>query len=89
MQSIFRARDECRGRSASNALERGQHFADQLATALQRFADAVFRLVERLEAILGRRDFGFNVPQATGCIDQILIELSTVGADLVDLTLER
>ena len=36
-----------------------------------------------------RCDFGFNATQTAGRIDQVLIELAPVNADLFDLTLKR
>ena len=46
-------------------------------------------VVERLEPRFGRRDLRFDVADAAGGVDQVLVELAAVGADLLDLALER
>ena len=45
--------------------------------------------VERLEPRLRRLDLGLDGAGARGGIDQVLVELATIGADLLDLALER
>ena len=69
--------------------KRGQHLADDGAAAVERFADIVFAVVERLEALLRRLDLGFDATQAGGGVDQVLRQLAAVDADLLDLALER
>ena len=48
-----------------------------------------FVVVERLEPRFGRRDLAFDAAQPGGGVDQILVELAAVGAELFDLALER
>ena len=73
----------------ADALQRGQHFADHGAASVQRFLDAALIFVERRQPRLRRLDLGLDRTQAAGGIDQGLIELATIGADLLDLALER
>ena len=48
-----------------------------------------FVVVERFEPRLGGGDLGLEIARARGGVDQFLIELAPVGADLLDLALER
>ena len=57
--------------------------------AIERFADASFVFIERLDAGFGGDDLAFDAAQAAGGVDQILVELAAVGAELFDLALER
>ena len=82
-------RDQRRRRPVADALQRRQHLADHGAAAVERFADSAFVVVERLEPLLRRCDLRFDAAQARGGVDQVLIELAAVGADLLDLALER
>ena len=70
-------------------MQRRQHFADDGAVAIERFADASFVFIERLDAGFGGDDLAFDAAQAAGGVDQILVELAAVGAELFDLALER
>ena len=45
--------------------------------------------VERFEPRLRRRDLGLDGAQARGGVDQALVELAAVAADLLDLALDR
>ena len=72
----------------ADALKRGQHLADDGAAAVERFADIVLAVVERLEALLRGSDLGFEAAQTAGGIDQVLRQLAAVGADLFDLAIE-
>ncbi len=72
----------------ADALQRRQHLADDGAAAVERFADIVFAVVERLEALLRRLDLGFDAAQPRGGVDQVLRQFAAVGADLLDLALE-
>ena len=89
LQCVLGAGDQRRRRPMADALQGGEHLADHGAAAVERFADAGFVVVERLEPRLGRGDLGFQVAQARGGVDQVLVELAPVGADLLDLELER
>src|SRR5665213_2163121 len=71
------------------ALERRQHFADHGAAAFERFANAALVVVERLEPRFRRCNFRFDAANTTGGVDQVLIELAAVGAELFDFPLER
>ena len=89
LQSILRTGDQRRRRTVADTLECGQHFADHGAAPVERFANAAFIVVERLEPRFRRRDLRLNAADAAGGIDQVLVELAAIGAQLFDLALER
>src|SRR5262249_44846776 len=62
---------------------------DRGLPAVERLAQSLFIVVERLEADLRRLDFRFDAAQARRGVDQILVELAAVGADLLDLAFDR
>ena len=88
LQRIFRAGDEGGRRAAADALERRQHFADDIAPARERGADRRFLRIERLQARLGVGHFGLDLAQLGGGVDERLVELAAIIADLLDLTLD-
>ena len=73
----------------ADALQSRQHLADDGAPSFERLADAALVFVERFEPRFGRGDLRFDAADAAGGIDQVLVELAAVGADLFDLALER
>src|SRR5262245_5663199 len=89
LQRVFWTGDKRRRRTATDALQRGEDLADYCAATVERFADAALVVIQGLEPILRRRDLRFDCAQASGRVDQVLIELTAVGTDLLDLTLKR
>src|SRR5262245_56142176 len=88
LQRVFRTRDKRRWRATADALQRGENLANHCAAAIEGFADAALVVIQRLEPLLCRLDLGFDGAQASGRVDQILIELAAVGSDLLDIALE-
>src|SRR6185312_7464152 len=72
----------------ADALERRQHFPDDAAAALERRTNCRFLRVERLQTRLGVGDLGFDLAQFCRAVDQRLVELAPVVADLLDLALD-
>ncbi|HZQ12830.1 MAG TPA: hypothetical protein VFB31_08485 [Pseudolabrys sp.] len=72
----------------ADSLQRRQHFADHGAAAVERSLDAALVVVERRQARLRSLDLGLDAAQPRRGIDQVLVELAAIGADLLDLALE-
>src|SRR5439155_7435359 len=88
LQRVLRF-DHDRGRwMAADSLQRRQHFGDDAAPAIERFAQRLLALVQRQQAVFGLRDLLLDVAHAGGDFDHLAIELAAVVADRFDLTLE-
>ena len=88
LQRVFRAGEQRRRGAVTDPLQRGQHFADDRAASIQRLLQAALIFVERGEPRLRRFDLGLDAARARCSVDQVLVELAAVGADLLDLALE-
>ena len=81
--------DEERGRGfAADALQRRQELGDEVAALLQRAAQRLLALVERLDARLGFCDSVLDGGNARGRFDDLLVELAPIVAHELDLALE-
>ena len=64
------------------------HFDDDAAALVERFAQSGFLRVERVEPPAGRLDVGLDLAHARRGIDQLLVERAAILADRLDLAPE-
>jgi hypothetical protein len=77
-----------RWRSSPDPLQRSQDLADDATPLLERFADCLLAIVERLDALVGLNDRGLDGAHAVGRFDQLSIELAAVAGNRFDVALE-
>jgi hypothetical protein len=62
--------------------------ADDATPILERFADRLLAIVERLDALVGPNDRGLNGAHALGRFNQLGVELAAVTGNRFDIALE-
>ncbi|MBN9445372.1 MAG: hypothetical protein J0I67_00500, partial [Bosea sp.] len=72
----------------ADALQGGEHLADQPAPALERAPDRGLAVLEQGEPLLERGDAGLGALRLGGGLEQRGIEAGAVGSDAGDLGLE-
>ena len=69
-------------------MQGGQDLADDATPVLERFADRLLAIIERLDALVGSNDRGLDGAHALGRFDQLGVELAAVAGNRFDVALE-
>src|SRR4029079_17497629 len=87
-ERVLGGHEERRRPLASDALQRRKHFRNGIVPLLQGNAQRLLAVLQRLQARLRLPNAVFHRGNARCGVDDLLVELATIVADLLDLALE-